>query len=421
MITMFLLLSVASPSFATNQKVNYVALGDSLAEGLLYDKSFGKSYAEIISEHLLQQKKLQSFSKEFAVSGYKSRNLLKDLQSNKVKNNASLHDTVKQASLITIHIGANDFLSEMKVNAESQTIEFDHTKTSAIMTQVKTNVSEILKEIRTLNSSAKIVVLGYYYPYVHIDVPTQETILRTALSLLNGTLQQIASEHGSMFVSLDQVFKENPKQYFPNPKDPHPNNDGYALIAKAIIAELEQSSTVSYIDVPPSHWAYKEIQMLTSTEILTETDSQRFNPDTPITRADAAKALLHATTLKQAIPQNPGFKDVSPSHDAYDAIAKLTELGVFNKGEYFHPDQSLTRAQMAKILTLMFKLQSTQSQSFTDVPTTFWAKDYIDTLASVKVTTGYADKTYRPNNHTTRSQFAVFLVRAMEAKVNIDF
>ncbi|WP_110111917.1 S-layer homology domain-containing protein [Bacillus sp. CGMCC 1.16541] len=418
-ITFVLLLCVASPSFATNQKVNYVALGDSLAEGLLFDKTFGKSYTELISEHLLQQKKLNHFSKEFAVSGYKTSDLLKDLQENKVKNDSSLHDTIKQANLLTIHIGANDFLSEIKLNPETQTIEFDQAKAPVIIAQVQSNLTAILKEIRKLNPQANVIVLGYYYPFVHLDAPDQEVMVRTALTLLNAHIQQVSVENGARFISLDQVFSENPKQYLPNPTNPHPNNEGYAVIAKAIISQLEQPPTQTYKDVSPSHWAFKEISMLTETEILTETKPHLFSPETAITRADAAKALLKSAMVDQAVPTNPNFKDIPTSHDAYYAIAKLTEAGIFNKADYFNPDKPLTRAQMAKILTRMFDLHTTETHLFKDIPTDFWAKPYIDILATLKITTGYDDQTYRPNKFTTRAQFAAFLVRTMEAKVNV--
>jgi len=50
--------------------------------------------------------------------------------------------------------------------------------------------------------------------------------------------------------------------------------------------------------------------------------------------------------------------------------------------------------------------------SFLDVPTGFWAKEYIRALYCEGITSGYADVTYRPAQNVQRSQMAAFIIRA---------
>lgn len=60
----------------------------------------------------------------------------------------------------------------------------------------------------------------------------------------------------------------------------------------------------------------------------------------------------------------------------------------------------------------LYDMQDTRS-SFRDTATS-WAKDYIEQSYRLGLINGFEDGTFRPNNHLTRSQSAVILVRAMK-------
>lgn len=62
---------------------------------------------------------------------------------------------------------------------------------------------------------------------------------------------------------------------------------------------------------------------------------------------------------------------------------------------------------------LLTSISFSQPKSFHDVTDNFWAKQVIDDLIDKEVISGFPDGTFRPNNHITREQFAVILVRAM--------
>jgi hypothetical protein len=52
---------------------------------------------------------------------------------------------------------------------------------------------------------------------------------------------------------------------------------------------------------------------------------------------------------------------------------------------------------------------------FTDVPSDYWAKSWIDYLTSAEISQGYPDGTFKPDLPVTRDQMAVFLGRVLEA------
>ncbi len=110
-------------------------------------------------------------------------------------------------------------------------------------------------------------------------------------------------------------------------------------------------------------------------------------------------------------PDDIYFSDLI-GHWAATEINTLTDYGILNgySDATFRPDQSVSRAEMAKILVLAFDLQSDTDVAFPDTAG-HWAQGYISTAAACGVTTG-ADGLYLPDDAITREQFVVMLTRA---------
>src|SRR6185436_18029877 len=86
-------------------------------------------------------------------------------------------------------------------------------------------------------------------------------------------------------------------------------------------------------------------------------------------------------------------------------------------GGLFGPNDTLTRAQAAVIVTKVFgmPLPSSGSQVFTDVPTNHWAFPYIQALIESGFTAGCSTspKKFCPDDLVTRGQLAVFFARGL--------
>ncbi|QLE55614.1 DUF1565 domain-containing protein [Nostoc sp. TCL26-01] len=54
-----------------------------------------------------------------------------------------------------------------------------------------------------------------------------------------------------------------------------------------------------------------------------------------------------------------------------------------------------------------------QTTGFNDVPTGYWAKAYIEALASQNIIAGFPDGTFKPNEPVTRAQFATIVTKAL--------
>ncbi|MER2190058.1 MAG: S-layer homology domain-containing protein [Solibacillus sp.] len=189
----------------------------------------------------------------------------------------------------------------------------------------------------------------------------------------------------------------------------------------AFVAEVPVfAQTNPFTDVKETNSHYTAITTLYKDGIVTGVTSSTYKPGQAATRGEAALFLATALGLNMTAVKNPGFKDVPQSSKYYGAVAALHASGVVGGyGDTFKPDNTLTRAQLAKMLTLGFTLEKatntntkfTDVNKLTDVPT----KQYIQTLIDYKITNGTTATTFSPNEKLTRAQLATFLYNAIGA------
>lgn len=175
-----------------------------------------------------------------------------------------------------------------------------------------------------------------------------------------------------------------------------------------------------FTDVSEDEWYYPVLVSNQKNEVITGYEDGTFRPNNSISRVQVAQVINRILQLPESSDYKPSFTDISSDHPAYKDIAVLTKAGIFNNGLYFNPNDTLTRAQLSKIIVLMNKFQVEQEVKgpFTDVREDHWAKPYIAFLAKTGITTGKTKTTFAPNSAVTRIQALVLLDRSMEYKKN---
>lgn len=180
----------------------------------------------------------------------------------------------------------------------------------------------------------------------------------------------------------------------------------------------------SFTDVPESHTYYPYIHKMNELGVIKGYGDGSFKPNQTISRAHVAVLLSRAIDLTP-IRTETTFSDVPKSHIYYNEIMALYRAGVIDgvNGKY-NPNGSLTRGQMAKILANAFDLQPEKTAQFTDVPLDHHFNPYVGALAANKITTGYGDGTFKPNESLSRVHFTVFMYRTMyqnHPQMNVHF
>ncbi len=131
-------------------------------------------------------------------------------------------------------------------------------------------------------------------------------------------------------------------------------------------------------------------------------------------RGEVALQLAEAMGLDTSDTNSP-FADVKPTSKYAGAVTALYKEGVFTGDEHgkFNPSSPLTRAQMAKVLVVAFDLKQVgNAPTFTDVPSSHWSYEYVSILASTGITVGKGDGTFGLSENVTLKHLAAFIDRA---------
>ena len=145
-----------------------------------------------------------------------------------------------------------------------------------------------------------------------------------------------------------------------------------------------------------------------------------FKPQDNVTRAEAAQ--MFATLLNGGT--NFGTSSMTKFSDANDdwyskainyVVAKNLISGYPNGT--FKPNESITRAEFAQMISGYVKNEKKTSSDFQDVKD-HWAKDAIDKLYGNKNVNGYPDGSFKPNAKITRAEAVTILNSVFNRNTN---
>lgn len=111
------------------------------------------------------------------------------------------------------------------------------------------------------------------------------------------------------------------------------------------------------------------------------------------------------------------FLDINEVEWAKSAIEFVKKKGWVNgkTSEYYRPNEKLTRSEFAVIITRILELDTTHTNDtlYYDV-NRHWAKNEINVLTKTGIIEGYADKSFRPDESITREEVAKILSMLIE-------
>ena len=212
-----------------DKKVYYLALGDSIAAGVNSSGTDTYGYSDYIKTYLENRDLLETYIDQFAVSGYRSIDLKRDIEDNKKitinDKSVTLKNALIKADLVTLSIGANDFFYYINANYNDV---YDHINESL------NDVESLFKLVREY-CKVDIIVVGYYTPFEeHEKIDRMDEIIKFA----NKKLEELCNEYNMQFVDVFDLFKQN--EYLPNPNDIHPSVEGYEAMSKEIIKVIDK-------------------------------------------------------------------------------------------------------------------------------------------------------------------------------------
>lgn len=181
------------------------------------------------------------------------------------------------------------------------------------------------------------------------------------------------------------------------------------LVASAIAPAAMASS--HFEDVAPK---YKDaVDYLVNNGISQGTTESTFGTHENIKRGDLAIWLAKALKLDTASAPASGFEDTAGTrYDAYVSVLKSKGYISGKSTTEFAPNATVTRGEMAIMLSNAYDLKSDVATSFTDAVGNY--KTAIQGLYAYEVTSGKTETTFGTSQNITRGDLAIFLKRAAE-------
>lgn len=220
--------------------LHYVALGDSLTEGV-GDATGQGGFVPLFAKKLENAADHSVSSENFGKAGDTSTQIYdRMLQQEKIRNG------LKKADIITITVGGNDV---MKVIRDNVTKLFTMDEKDFVQPEqaYQKQVKKLLDTIRKNNPKAEIYVLGIYNPF-YVNFP-ELTAMQNVINQWNkATDEVISKEKYTYFVPInDLLYKGMQKTVEADGKADtvgnnllytgdrfHPNNTGYQIMANAV-------------------------------------------------------------------------------------------------------------------------------------------------------------------------------------------
>lgn len=161
------------------------------------------------------------------------------------------------------------------------------------------------------------------------------------------------------------------------------------------------------------HWAEDAIRFVAEQGWMNGYENGTFRPNQSITRAETATVFVNFLTLSPS-NTNVTFQDVIQEHWARHPITIAAQNGLMNgtATERFSPNSFVTREQMAQILFnagFYTEAPTTRQSRFHDVSEHYWAYTAIETIHGEGLMNGYRDGTFRPKAPITRAEFAAVI------------
>lgn len=381
--------------------IDYLAIGDSLAAGVTPNNDIGKGYADFLAESIHEIGALKSFNKGFSYPGYKTTDVLNDIQQNVTKDiygigfeekTAKLQQSIKDTEVITISAGANDILPLFKQDPTTGKASINQKMALTTLQQVGINYKSIMAQINQINPDAQVYVMGYYNPFPYMSEDVQP-LLKQLLDMLNKAITTGVEGTQAIFVPTGDIIASNYKTYLPNPENIHLSEAGYKKVTEQF-------------------W----MNMLTA------------NP------WNTAGSLVADTTDTNSVDLNwkPASDNIAvTSYELYNGKEKVATV----KGDvYTYKVENLAR-NTTHVLSVVAVDQagnkSTQNPTvnvttngssvsptlFTDIAD-HGLKNYIEQAAVAGIIGGYEDGTFKPNQNLTRVQAATIIVRALDLKTD---
>lgn len=293
-----------------NANVKIVALGDSIAEGILGPSPVIErdyySYLGVVGQ-------INGFTyRNRSVSGHKTGQLLEYVSKEKDDTAYTPITHIKEADVIVVSILGNDLLQVGFDQYAFKALEGDYAEVDSLLEKSYENVEKTIKRLRELNPKCALLFQTVYNPMFPGSTTMNEKskqIIRDKyngwketdfyamagllINRLNNVLYRCKAAHPEDFAIIDvngkfdALYKadENRLKRLIYPDCVHPSNEGHAVIASVLQQKIEELGIANH------DYALQNYKKLRTEQL------DRLYKGTKVNRKKAKKAINGATTM----------------------------------------------------------------------------------------------------------------------------
>ncbi len=229
------------------QTFSYVAVGDSLTEGI-GDTTGQGGFIPLLGNNLNATYGYEIDSHNYGVAGNTSNQIL-----NRMKDDKDIKESLEKADLMTLTVGGNDVMAVIRKNLAD--LDVDTFKKPSKDYQKR--LREIIELARENNKNLPIYILGIYNPF-YLNFP-EVTEMQTVVENWNKATQKVTNEYRNVyFVPINDLLYKgiNGEEGIVQTSGKqttvindalfaddlfHPNNTGYQLMAEAVTEEIRDT------------------------------------------------------------------------------------------------------------------------------------------------------------------------------------
>ncbi len=142
-------------------------------------------------------------------------------------------------------------------------------------------------------------------------------------------------------------------------------------------------------------------------------------------RATAAVVVLLALVFLLGAPASAravSYPDVDPAEWFAEAVQVLSDQGIVRGGDdgAFRPDDSITRAEFAVLVSRCLGLSPGISHPFTDFPPGVWFEPAVGAVFEAGLSEGVSANEFYPYGRVSRQQAVAFVMRALVYKQSVQ-
>jgi hypothetical protein len=278
----------------------------------------------------------------------------------------------RPTSIVVTRAGSSVSLSSVRLNP-GETLEFDVTATyyrRAVVAQLHSFAYDISGDIGEMTApgvfeaSESLMQTGT----ITVSAGGRSVEIRVEIGGFVDMVDHWAREFAEYLAAVGITIGVTPTEYGP---DLLMRRGDYILMLYRAAGEPEVMEIESFDDVPLDAYYAMAIAWAREMGIAVSSEENVFDPDAPLSRQDAftftfrALGILDKEFTEGAAEELEGFPDAD-SVDDYAVIptATLIGLGIVEGSDgLLIPHDTMTRAQMAKVITMVLQLpQSEQEQ-----------------------------------------------------------